>query len=118
MSCYQMAKRETEQLLLRPSSELVKRLDAAAEGAKRRIISRNQVALEVLERYLPLWEEVERQLDRAIEAQYDRVKGDAGGGPLVSVPVTKGNQYEAERGGDASIRENPRSSSTRRGQKR
>lgn len=48
---------ETEQLLLRLSSELVKKIEAAASRFGHR--SRNQVAAEVLELCLPIWEKAE-----------------------------------------------------------
>jgi hypothetical protein len=66
---------ETEQLLLRPRKTLIKRLEDAAGKAKR-FINRNQVAIEILERYLPFWEEIERQHEAAVDAQFKQMNGD------------------------------------------
>lgn len=47
----------TEQFLLRLSTDLIRRLETAARRFNRR--SRNQVAAEVLEQCLPIWEQAE-----------------------------------------------------------
>lgn len=62
-----MAKGQTEQLLLRPSSELVERLDEAVEKFGKR--SRNEVAVEILETYFPFWEQAEQGKRDLVEQQ-------------------------------------------------
>lgn len=82
---------ETEPLLLRPRKTLIKRLENAAEQAKR-FINRNQLALEILERYLPFWEEIERQHEGAVDAQFKKMGGGGGGahrGELRSLSVDR-----------------------------
>ncbi len=55
----------TEQFLLRLPADLIRRLEDAARRLKRR--SRNQVAAEVLEQCLPIWEQAEGAKLAALE---------------------------------------------------
>ncbi len=62
---------KTDQLLLRPSIQLLERLDACVEHYGKR--SRNEIAVEVLERYLPLWEAAEQAKHAVINQHLDGV---------------------------------------------
>jgi metal-responsive CopG/Arc/MetJ family transcriptional regulator len=83
-----MAKGQTEQLLLRPSSRLVEKLDEAVEKFGKR--SRNEIAVDILETYFSLWAETEQfkldlveqqkaELFKNVTAVYARGKGSKAG---------------------------------------
>lgn len=62
-----MAPKTTNQLLLRPSEELINRIERAAETYGYR--SRNEVAVEVLETYFEFWELSQQAKQEMIEQQ-------------------------------------------------
>lgn len=62
-----MSSKTTSQLLLRPSEELISRLERAAEAYGYR--SRNEVAVEVLETYFEFWELSQQAKQEMIEQQ-------------------------------------------------
>lgn len=62
---------KTDQLLLRPSIQLLEELDDCVRRYGKR--SRNEIAVEVLERYLPLWEEAERAKHAVIDQHLSAV---------------------------------------------
>lgn len=77
MKRYQMTKQpngSTEQLLIRPTIDTHKNLEAAADESSRRL-TKNQVALEIIELYLPLWVELERRRSRQLQEQYRAALG-------------------------------------------
>ncbi len=60
-------KTETEQVNVRLPTEIVERIDAVIATYGRR--SRNQVCAEVIETYLPFWEEMERERESLLGRQ-------------------------------------------------
>jgi hypothetical protein len=60
-------KTDTEQVNVRISSDAVKRIDRVIAIHRQR--SRNQICAEIIEFYLPLWEEVEREKEALLERQ-------------------------------------------------
>jgi hypothetical protein len=72
---------KTDQFLLRPSDELIKKLRDAAIKYKRG--SGQQVALEVIEHYLEFWEKVEerklQEISKQRESLDDELKEANGG---------------------------------------
>jgi len=62
-----MALKTTSQLLLRPSEELISRIEKAAEAYGYR--SRNEVAVEVLETYFEFWELSQQAKQEVIDQQ-------------------------------------------------
>lgn len=71
-----MALKTTNQLLLRPSEELINRLERAAETYGYR--SRNEVAVEVLETYFAFWEDFQQQKQEMIAQQRTALLGASG----------------------------------------
>jgi hypothetical protein len=101
MSCYQMGRKkavdgeDTEQLLLRPRKSFVKKLESAASNAKR-FTNRNQVALEILETYLPFWEESERHREATVGVQFEQMRAVLASQPLGQTRKGTGNVLDAE----------------------
>jgi len=60
-------KTDTEQVNVRISSDAVERIDRVVAVHRQR--SRNQVCAEIIEFYLPLWEEMEREKEALLERQ-------------------------------------------------
>lgn len=72
-------KTDTEQVNVRISSETVERIDAAIATYGRR--SRNQVCAEIIEFYLPFWEEMEREREVLLGRQRAALQQARSGAP-------------------------------------
>lgn len=71
-------KTETASLLVRVPVEVIERIDALTETYGRR--SRNEIAADVLETYLPFWEELERDRTASLTRQRSALQTPRTGG--------------------------------------
>jgi Arc/MetJ-type ribon-helix-helix transcriptional regulator len=79
-------KTDTEQVNVRISSDTVERIDRVIATHRQR--SRNQVCAEIIEFYLPLWEEMEREKEALLERQRVALLG-ARAGESNSEPIDR-----------------------------
>lgn len=83
MMSYQM-KSQTEQLNLRPSVVLIKRLERLAETLRGDVKKKNEIAVDILESYIDHWEQAERLKKDVIKRQFELIAGDAANAAAVA----------------------------------
>lgn len=103
MLCYQMKKKPepngTEQVLIRLRSETIQRLEDNVRNSIRPL-TRNQIAVEIIEQYLEFWEQKEGASNEAFARQREstNVRTSAGvGEEWIEVPILKPYRPKSEK---------------------